>query len=102
MFNNNSTVAFIAGSLFGALIGTGLALLLAPQSGAKTRAQIKDTGVALKDQTTESLAEAGRLTQEQINDWQQKGQQAVRKGRRNVAKSVRQGKDSLVDTIENM
>jgi gas vesicle protein len=102
MLNNHNTISFIAGSLVGAFTGAGLALLLAPQSGAKTRAQIRDKGIALKEQTTGSLVDAGRRTQNQINNWQEKGQQAVKKGRSNVAQSVQRGKEALEEKVSRV
>ena len=41
--------AFFAGFLVGGLIGAGAALLLAPQSGEETRAQIRDKSLELRD-----------------------------------------------------
>lgn len=48
----------LAGLLIGGLIGAGGMLLLAPQSGKKTRAQIKKKSLELRDQTTEALEDA--------------------------------------------
>ena len=42
MSQNNEGAAFFAGLVIGGLIGAALALLLAPQSGEETRAQIRD------------------------------------------------------------
>lgn len=44
--------------LLGGVIGAGVALLLAPQSGEKTRRQIKDFAEDMGDQATEY---AGKL-----------------------------------------
>jgi len=43
------------GLLVGGLAGAGAMLLLAPQSGKKTRAQIQQRGVELRDQTVKTL-----------------------------------------------
>lgn len=51
----NSNAAFIAGALLGGLIGAGAALLYAPQSGEKTRKQLK--GEAEKMKLKAKLAE---------------------------------------------
>lgn len=37
-----SAVSFMAGTILGGLIGAGLALLYAPQSGSETRKQLKE------------------------------------------------------------
>ncbi|MBU1747391.1 MAG: YtxH domain-containing protein [Chloroflexi bacterium] len=49
---------FLAGLLLGGLAGAGAMLLLAPQSGKKTRAQIQQKGVELRDQTTDAMEDA--------------------------------------------
>ena len=41
--------SFFTGFFVGALIGGATALLLAPQSGEETRAQIRDAGIELKE-----------------------------------------------------
>ena len=63
MSNQNSGVLFLAGLVTGSLVGVGVALLLAPQSGVETRGQIKDKSVELKDGVVESLTEAGHRVQ---------------------------------------
>lgn len=46
---------FIAGLLLGGLIGAGTMLLLAPQSGKKTRRQIRRKGRNLRLQTADAV-----------------------------------------------
>ena len=46
---------FFAGVLLGGLAGAVTVLLLAPQSGEETRAQIRQTGIELRDQTAEAV-----------------------------------------------
>jgi len=60
---------FIAGALVGALAGAGTMLLMAPQSGERTRRQIRKTGVALRDQAMDGVEDAmdqARATSQQI------------------------------------
>jgi len=54
---NNATSA-IAGLVIGGLAGAGAALLLAPQSGKETRAQIQQKTVELRDRTTDTVDDA--------------------------------------------
>jgi gas vesicle protein len=55
--NNNTLLGVLTGLLFGGLAGAGAMFLLAPQSGQRTRMQIREKGVELRDQTT-GLVEA--------------------------------------------
>ena len=60
---------FIAGALIGALAGAGTMLLMAPQSGLRTRTQIRAKSLELRDQAMESVEDAmdqARTTTEQI------------------------------------
>ena len=51
----NNAGGFFAGLLIGGLIGSAAMLLLAPQSGKKTRAQIQEEGVELRNQVAETV-----------------------------------------------
>jgi gas vesicle protein len=55
--NHNTLLGVLTGLLFGGLAGAGAMFLLAPQSGQKTRMQIREKGIELRDQTT-GLVEA--------------------------------------------
>jgi len=50
--------SFLSGFLMGGLIGAGVALLMAPQSGEETRKLIRDKGIEFRDQATETIEEA--------------------------------------------
>ena len=84
--NNAKCVwCFGAGLLFGGLAGAGAMLLLAPQSGKKTRAQIRQESIELRGQTVKSVEGAvaqarGKARQitddvrERAGELQQRGQ----------------------------
>lgn len=55
---NSDFGSFVSGFLMGGLIGSAVALLMAPQSGEETREILKEKGVELKDKTSESLEAA--------------------------------------------
>ena len=62
---------FLAGLMIGSLAGVAAMLLLAPQSGKKTRAQIQQKSMALRDQTVETVEDAvaqARVTAHQVTD----------------------------------
>ncbi len=44
---DTSTVSFFSGLLLGLIVGTIVAVFLAPQSGKNTREQVKQTGIEL-------------------------------------------------------
>jgi gas vesicle protein len=51
------------GLIFGSLIGGTIALLMAPQSGMQTRAQLAQTGGQIRDRAKEAVEDArGRVT----------------------------------------
>ncbi len=56
--NVQAALGFLAGILIGGLAGAGTMLLLAPQSGKRTRAQIRHKGLELRDQATDTIQEA--------------------------------------------
>jgi len=49
MSDNNDFGTFFAGLIVGGLVGAAVALLLAPQSGRKTRKQILDAAEDVRD-----------------------------------------------------
>lgn len=57
-YNLHRTKGFLAGVLIGGLAGAGAMLLLAPQSGKRTRAQIQQKSIELRDQASEVVDDA--------------------------------------------
>lgn len=53
--HETQVVNFISGLLLGAVIGAGVALLTAPESGRRTRRKIKRAAGDLRDTTTDRL-----------------------------------------------
>jgi gas vesicle protein len=102
MASNNEGGAFFAGLVIGGLVGAALALLLAPQSGEETRAQIRDRSLEYKDwaeegylETRQRAAEAGRYAQEQAAALGEKGKVAYEKGRQGATAAVEKGKQGV-------
>lgn len=52
--------SFMTGLIIGGLVGAGVALLMAPQSGEETREIIHTRGVELRDRADEEIAELRR------------------------------------------
>lgn len=102
MSSQNSGAPFFTGLVIGGLVGAGLALFLAPQSGEDIRNQIRSKSVELKDGAVEGLTEAGHRVQAQAAAWQQKGQEvatAVNQSKDNIVRAVSQSQDSVVEAV---
>jgi gas vesicle protein len=95
-----------AGLLLGSLIGAGVMLLLAPQSGKKTRKQLRRRGRDLREQTTDVVddtvdlvrAKAHQVTasiQEQSEALQQRGHHVIDEGKERFAVAVEAGKTAV-------
>jgi gas vesicle protein len=102
----NNAWSFLAGLLMGGLAGAAAMLLLAPQSGKKTRAQIQRKSIELRDQTTEAVedavAQAGvkarQITadvHEQAEALQQRGQDMFDEQRKRLSTVVEAGKTAV-------
>lgn len=87
--DRSRVAAFGAGVAVGALLGAGLALLLAPQSGKATRAMIT-TG-------------ARRLPARARDSWEDLGDElrtALRRRRKTIGRRVRRARWGIADRLE--
>jgi gas vesicle protein len=107
----NHTGGFFAGLLMGGLAGAGAMLLLAPQSGRKTRDQIQHEGLELRDQVTETVedtvaqarGQARRMTDrlhKQTKELQHRGQDIL-DDQKDVVSQVVEGEKKAVHNITN-
>jgi gas vesicle protein len=89
---------FLAGLVVGGLAGAGTALLLAPESGKRTRADIHQKGIVLRDQAVESVEntmaeariKARQMTapvRKQAKELQRRGQEILEEQRDRVSTS---------------
>jgi len=91
----NQVGGFLAGLLIGGLVGAVAMLLLAPQSGKRTRAQIQLKSMELREQTTEAVEDA-------MAQARTKGRQ-IRAGVREKADELQQrGQDVLDEQKERL
>ena len=91
-----------SGLILGGLLGAAGALLLAPQSGRKTRRQIRDEGFEIKDQVEQMVADARHNArqvthdaQRKIEDLQQRGQDLL------MPKKLQTFKEKTNDTVRH-
>jgi gas vesicle protein len=97
--NNGDFVAFLAGLVIGGLVGAGAALLLAPQSGEETRAQIRERGVELRTRAEEELVHIRKQAEDalaevrkQAEDIQKKAAESVEEAKARVTTAIEEGK----------
>ena len=83
------TAAFLAG----ALIGAGVALLLAPQSGAETRSMLRDYAGRAKDE----LRERGKEAKATLDNAMERGKQAFESVKEQGKDFYGSGKEAIRD-----
>jgi len=105
----SETGAFLAGFIVGGLVGAATALILAPQSGERTRTQIREKSIELRDRA-EDLAEDARLRADEAaeearrraDDLQQRGRQVYQEQRTRLTSAVEEGKKAAVRKKEEL
>ncbi len=86
--------AFMAG----ALIGAGVALLFAPQTGTELRGQLRNYANRTKDDLVERGQEAWDTAVERGKEYYDKGQDAVQEAGRTAKEFAKQAQDSMTET----
>ncbi len=101
----NGVVLFVAGSL----IGAGLALLLAPQSGRRTRRDIVHLGKMAKKKSEQIQLEMHHAIDNLVEDISEKMQEGMDRGRewtekttQGVLQALNSGKDYIRKELENV
>ncbi len=69
--------AFLAGFIFGGLVGAALALLYAPQSGEETRTIIREKSIELKDKAIDTSDEARKRAEKSLEEARMQAEKAV-------------------------
>jgi gas vesicle protein len=87
-----------AGLFVGGLIGAGAMLLWAPQSGKKTRAQIQNKGVQLRDRLTDTVDD----TVAQARDEVHRGVASVRKQTRQLQQRGQDMFDGQMEVVSQV
>ena len=93
--HSNNVLAVLAGMLIGSLAGAVTMLLLAPQSGKRTRIQIQEKGIELRDRATGIVEEA--VAQARLD-----GNKLARDGRRKANELLHQGQNLVTEQVENV
>ena len=95
---------FVAGVILGGLIGAAVGLLLAPQTGEETQAQLRERGIELKERVAEFSEEARKKAEQ----WQEEALAVVEKQKAHLGEAIEEGKKAatkkkkeLVEQLEN-
>jgi len=96
--NGSDAGAFLSGLMIGGLIGAGVALLYAPQSGEATRQQIAEKSTELKTQAETELAKIQEQAQATLTDLQSKANQVTADAQQQIDKARAQ----LEGTVNNI
>ena len=94
-YHNNNILGVLAGLLIGGLAGAGAMLLLAPQSGEKTRVQIQEKGIELRDQASGMMEDA--MVQVRMDR-----KKITMEGRQKTKELLQQGKALVVEQLEHV
>ncbi len=94
-YPTNNVVNVLVGVLVGGLAGAVTMLLLAPQSGKRTRIQIREKGIELRDQATGIVEDA--VAQVRLN-----GNKLARDGRRKAGELLHQGQELVAEQVEHV
>ena len=109
---SSHTKSTLAGLIIGGLVGAGTVLLFAPQPGEKTRAELKEGVLELRDRTTETVKDKITLVKSKANqikadvqikahDLQHQGQELLVKQLDRVSLAAEAGKKALQDSQEH-
>jgi gas vesicle protein len=79
---------FVVGILIGAVLGAGLALLLAPDRGEKTRGRLRKRMRSLRDDAREGIDRAGSLTQEELRRGKRRFQAELARARERAERAL--------------
>ena len=94
-YQNNGILGILLGVLIGGLAGAVTMLLLAPQSGKRTRILIQKKGIELRDRTTEIMEDV-------MAQVRSDGNKITKNGRQKAKKLLHDGKALVVEQLERV
>jgi gas vesicle protein len=92
---NNTALGVLVGLLVGGLAGAATMLLFAPQSGKKTRKQIEDKSIELRDMTTD-------LVEDTVSQVRSKANKFMATGRKNFKEFKHQGQELALEQLDHV
>lgn len=100
MAERDSGLEFFAGFVIGGLVGAAVALILAPQSGEETRAQIKEKSIELKTRAGELAVEARQRAEELSEEARQKAEELSSETRKRIEEIIADARVRIEEAIE--
>ena len=97
MAKESSFGAFVTGFFIGGLIGSGAALLFAPQAGEKTREQVRQKGIEISEQATKATKEARSKAEDKMAEVQVKFEKVSGDLQKRVKELEEQGRTLLAE-----
>jgi gas vesicle protein len=96
--SGHSTGSIILAFFIGGLVGAGVALLLAPQSGKETKQKIKE----LADDAKEKAAKYAEEVKSKVTSTVEKGKELVEEKKSLVTTAVEAGKEAYAKEKEKL
>jgi gas vesicle protein len=93
--SQSSGAEFFAGLVVGGLVGAALAILLAPQSGEETRAQLREKSYDIKHTAEESLADTREKADSILADARVKAEGIIQDARVKAENIQAQAKETV-------
>lgn len=94
----DSVLYMVGGVLIGGLIGAGVAMLTAPQSGLQTRSMLKEKGVELKGKITVGAGETRDRAGKALSGLRGRAGEAIR----NMRKPMPGQQETTIDLVDPM
>jgi gas vesicle protein len=92
---NNTVLGVLIGLLAGGLAGAVTMLLLAPQSGQKTRKQIEEKSIELRDMATDLVDDASSQIRSKANEF-------MTGSRKNLMQLKHQGQELAMEQLDHV
>ena len=99
MEKDSGALDFTAAFALGALFGAGLALVLAPEKGEKTRKKLEKQGRRWSKTAKSRLEDAGERARETGGEWYEEAEGRVSDLSREIARAVEDGLATIRDAV---
>ncbi len=100
MDKKTGILSIVAAFAVGSLIGAGLALLMAPQSGAETRSMLADNASDMKDKAVGALEDTRDKANKTVDDVSKKTKGKAAELKDKVKSQVSDKQDQLNDQVK--